>query len=210
MEKSEQEDMKISSATVRRLRTDRGWSQEQLAVASGLSLRTIQRIESDGSASIETRKSLAATFGIQLADLGVEVKVPHQSVSQPYALPVRYKVCAGVAGAAFCIVTLSIAGFLPESAAWLAAPSAMLAIASAIYSGFGWYFSCSNYTQSYLRRTALALFIFAALFCAFAFMRGNDSVSGVSVAGQIGLLSMVVYASLDFFISRRRSSAGGA
>ena len=61
--------MKIASATVRRLRTDRGWSQEQLAIASGLSLRTIQRVEAEGAASMATRVSLAATFNVPLAEL---------------------------------------------------------------------------------------------------------------------------------------------
>jgi len=62
-------EMKISAALVRRLRTERGWSQDQLAIASGLSLRTIQRIEAEGVASMATRVSLAATFGIALAQL---------------------------------------------------------------------------------------------------------------------------------------------
>jgi len=61
--------MKISSATVRRLRSERGWSQEQLAIASGLSLRTIQRVEAEGVASMATRVSLAATYGIALDQL---------------------------------------------------------------------------------------------------------------------------------------------
>jgi DNA-binding XRE family transcriptional regulator len=65
-------DMKIASATVRRLRTGRGWSQEQLAIASGLSLRTIQRVEAEGAASMATRVCLAATFDVPLADLGDE------------------------------------------------------------------------------------------------------------------------------------------
>jgi transcriptional regulator with XRE-family HTH domain len=62
-------EMKVSAALVRRLRTERGWSQDQLAVASGLSLRTIQRIEAEGVASMSSRVSLAATFGIALAQL---------------------------------------------------------------------------------------------------------------------------------------------
>lgn len=65
--------MKIASATVRRLRTGRGWSQEQLAAASGLSLRTIQRVEAEGTASMATRVCLAATFSVPLAELGDEV-----------------------------------------------------------------------------------------------------------------------------------------
>ena len=61
--------MKISPYTVRRLRTERGWSQEQLAIASGLSLRTVQRVEAEGMASMGTAVSLAATYGVQLIEL---------------------------------------------------------------------------------------------------------------------------------------------
>lgn len=64
--------MKISSIVVRRLRSERGWSQDQLATASGVSLRTIQRVEAEGSASRETRVSLAATFNVPLAALNAE------------------------------------------------------------------------------------------------------------------------------------------
>ena len=67
-----EQDMNISSAVVRHLRTKRGWSQEQLATVSGLSLRTIQRVEADGNASQGTRVSLAATFGIQLTEFSTE------------------------------------------------------------------------------------------------------------------------------------------
>lgn len=64
--------MKISAAVVRRLRLERGWSQEQLALASGLSLRTIQRVEADGSASLATKVCFAATFGIPLVELAAD------------------------------------------------------------------------------------------------------------------------------------------
>jgi transcriptional regulator with XRE-family HTH domain len=64
-----EQEMKIASATVRRLRTARGWSQEQLATASGLSLRTIQRVEAEGAASMATRVCLAATFSVPLDEL---------------------------------------------------------------------------------------------------------------------------------------------
>ena len=39
------DDMKIDASTVRRLRTERAWSQEQLAASADVSLRTIQRVE---------------------------------------------------------------------------------------------------------------------------------------------------------------------
>jgi DNA-binding XRE family transcriptional regulator len=57
-------EMKVKSSLIRRYRAERLWSQEQLAHACGLGLRTIQRIEARGSASPETIKALAAVFEV--------------------------------------------------------------------------------------------------------------------------------------------------
>lgn len=62
-------DMKINYKYVRELRTKANWSQEDLAAASGLSLRTIQRVENDGTSSLDTRRALAAAFGLVPNDL---------------------------------------------------------------------------------------------------------------------------------------------
>jgi transcriptional regulator with XRE-family HTH domain len=69
-------EMKVSPSNVRRLRAERGWSQEQLAIASGLSLRTVQRVEAEGIASMGTVVSLAATYGIQVVDLQESESAP--------------------------------------------------------------------------------------------------------------------------------------
>ncbi|MEI7443675.1 MAG: 2TM domain-containing protein [Burkholderiales bacterium] len=58
---------------VHKLRLQRGWSQEQLADLSGLSVRTIQRIERGGSASVESLKALAAVFEVDFQQLRQEV-----------------------------------------------------------------------------------------------------------------------------------------
>lgn len=63
---SEGDDM---AAMVRRLRLERAWSQEDLAAVSGLNVRTIQRIENGGKASLETLKSLAAAMDIAVTQL---------------------------------------------------------------------------------------------------------------------------------------------
>ncbi|MFW6027652.1 MAG: helix-turn-helix domain-containing protein [bacterium] len=55
------------SSLVRRLRTGRGWSQEHLAEASGISLRTVQRIETGLAASPDTLRALAAAFQVDFA-----------------------------------------------------------------------------------------------------------------------------------------------
>ena len=54
---------------VRKLRIQRAWSQQQLAEFSGLNIRTIQRIERGQSASLESRKALAAVFEVLHTDL---------------------------------------------------------------------------------------------------------------------------------------------
>ena len=54
---------------IRKLRQERGWSQEDLAEMSGLSVRTIQRIENGGRASLETLKCLAAVFETSIPEL---------------------------------------------------------------------------------------------------------------------------------------------
>ena len=57
--------MQIDSARIKQLREQRAWSQEHLAAISGLSIRTIQRLETSGAASHESRLA----FGLDPADL---------------------------------------------------------------------------------------------------------------------------------------------
>jgi transcriptional regulator with XRE-family HTH domain len=59
----------LSPERVKYFRKDNGWSQELLAKASGLSLRTIQRAEKDGNSSVETQLALSAAFGISPKEL---------------------------------------------------------------------------------------------------------------------------------------------
>jgi len=59
----------LSPERIRHLRKENGWSQELLAKASGLSLRTIQRAEKDGNSSAETQLALAAAFNISPQEL---------------------------------------------------------------------------------------------------------------------------------------------
>ena len=54
---------------IQKLRLQRGWSQEQLAEISGLSARTIQRLERGQPASLETLKALGAVFDVDFSTL---------------------------------------------------------------------------------------------------------------------------------------------
>ncbi len=60
---------------VKKLRVKNNWSQEQLAQFAGLSLRTIQRVEAGSKASLETLKSLASVFEVELSKLTEEIIV---------------------------------------------------------------------------------------------------------------------------------------
>ncbi|MGB0514491.1 MAG: helix-turn-helix domain-containing protein [Wenzhouxiangellaceae bacterium] len=61
--------MEIHAETVRRTRTERGWTQQQLAEIADLSLRTVQRVENQGVASNETVSALSAVLELPRADL---------------------------------------------------------------------------------------------------------------------------------------------
>lgn len=54
---------------VKKEREDRAWPQRQLAEVAGVNLRTIQRLEKDGSASFETLMGVAQAFGIDVKQL---------------------------------------------------------------------------------------------------------------------------------------------
>jgi transcriptional regulator with XRE-family HTH domain len=62
-------EMKIDRALIKQLRLEKSWSQELLADESGLNLRTIQRIESRGVASLQTRRAVARALGVEPAAL---------------------------------------------------------------------------------------------------------------------------------------------
>lgn len=63
-------DMQIKHKLIKQWRLAKAWSQSDLAAASGLSLRTIQRLEQGGgSASMETTKALAAVFDTSINQL---------------------------------------------------------------------------------------------------------------------------------------------
>ncbi len=55
--------------SVRERRREKGWSQEQLAQMTGLSVRTIQRFEQGQKAGLESLKCLAAVFETNVSEL---------------------------------------------------------------------------------------------------------------------------------------------
>jgi transcriptional regulator with XRE-family HTH domain len=64
--------MKINAELVLKARKQKSWSQDELAIASGLNLRSIQRIESEASASLQSKKALASALDLDVQDLDYE------------------------------------------------------------------------------------------------------------------------------------------
>lgn len=73
-------DMKLNATLLKKLREERAWSQEHLASVAGLSPRTIQRVESDGGASAETRMALASALNVDVAELNAPENTPPATV----------------------------------------------------------------------------------------------------------------------------------
>lgn len=61
--------MKEKLMIIKNLRLEKGWSQEHLAQVSGLSLRTIQRIEGGSKAGLDSLNALAAVFSVSVSEL---------------------------------------------------------------------------------------------------------------------------------------------
>ena len=57
---------------IRKMRIEKGWSQETLAEISDLSVRTVQRIERGHDTSLETMSALAAVFEVDVATLATQ------------------------------------------------------------------------------------------------------------------------------------------
>ncbi|MFS1874092.1 helix-turn-helix transcriptional regulator [Enterovibrio norvegicus] len=85
----------INSEVLKSLRLKKSWSQEKLANATGLSLRTVQRVENTGTASLETKLALSSALEIKPEKLCI-----HSSKTQERSNPVIY----GYLGAAIGLV----------------------------------------------------------------------------------------------------------
>ena len=73
--------------SIRERRLERGWSQEELARHSGLSARTIQRIEGGQRAGLESLKCLAAVFETSVSTLMQEQKMADSTQADQTAEP---------------------------------------------------------------------------------------------------------------------------
>jgi transcriptional regulator with XRE-family HTH domain len=106
---------------IQELRLQRGWSQEQLAEAAGLSARTVQRMEGGRPGSLDTLKAIAAAFDVDVASLDGPEPAPERGLLRS----------AGFAWAALILVLLSVLALLvPPAAKFLAATGTLTAAVS--------------------------------------------------------------------------------
>lgn len=61
--------MSKSGDTIRSLRLEKAWSQEDLGAIAGISARTVQRLEQGQRPSLDTLRALAAAFDVPIARL---------------------------------------------------------------------------------------------------------------------------------------------
>lgn len=109
--------MKINTQRLKELRAARGWSQEQLSTICSLDLRTIQRVESRGTASLETLRALATSFGVDKEELlAADAPVQNKVVSAVKRALLNFDDFTGCTGRAefwwfflFFILVLAIA-----------------------------------------------------------------------------------------------------
>ncbi|MED5548460.1 MAG: helix-turn-helix transcriptional regulator [Pseudomonadota bacterium] len=115
--------------TIKRLRRDRGWSQRDLALASGVSERTVQRIEAGRPASLETQCALAAALGVDTVEItaGADADTGEQRTSPFTRIPVGWQPFAqhtaafllGQGLVVFVSIALGITARLPVGVAML-------------------------------------------------------------------------------------------
>lgn len=79
----------INLRDIKEMRLERHWSQDQLAEMSGLSIRTIQRIENGENAGLESLKSLAAVFEINITDSDKKQEMEQIRKEEEYVQNVR-------------------------------------------------------------------------------------------------------------------------
>ncbi len=90
-------DMKINKDRLRREREQRAWTQSHLAEIADLSMRTVQRIERTGDASMESASALAAALNLELAVL-LEAPPGADNCVAPKSCRYQWFAAAGVLG----------------------------------------------------------------------------------------------------------------
>jgi len=104
--------MLVDNNLISEERKRRNWTQQHLADACGVSLRTIQRAERDGQVSNETVQALNAVFDINLMQVDAEVvlkqtgNIKNDKPVWLQALPLMIALVTGIFLGAFLAVVV--------------------------------------------------------------------------------------------------------
>jgi DNA-binding XRE family transcriptional regulator len=101
--------MQLNPNTVKTLRQQYSWTQQLLADACDVSLRTIQRVEKEGAASKETTMSLCAVFDVRQGEL---IKLDEPKVVHSKQADGSSKFFIVIATTAFLSFALGVASVL--------------------------------------------------------------------------------------------------
>jgi transcriptional regulator with XRE-family HTH domain len=106
----------VNVRDIKKMRLERHWSQEQLSEMSGLSISTIQRIEKGENAGLESLKSLAAVFEINIADSDKKEEIEQIRKEDEYVQNLKgfYKLSA----IAFCSLLVPFILAVNDSSLW--------------------------------------------------------------------------------------------
>lgn len=193
---------KVDSQKIRALRNKQGWSQEQLATASGLGLRTIQRIEAQGSISTESKVCLAATFDVELSELDhidIDSKHVEDNAVDKY-IPNKMLISIGLASFFFSVIGTI---FLSEFNYFIALAN-LLCLFALIHTAFDWYFSGIQISSS-VRRALTAVVVYIICFHAFS-AAGNlvfSLLNGILQGVVVGIIYLAFEVSLSSIRDRR-------
>lgn len=94
--------MEVNASKIKALRTSHGWTQQHLADACAISLRTVQRVERYGNASQETLASLSSVFEVAQSELIAaeqQVEIITEDVSSMVSVQSQALILAALCGA---------------------------------------------------------------------------------------------------------------
>ncbi|MBC3767140.1 helix-turn-helix domain-containing protein [Neptunicella marina] len=184
-----EKELMVNSDVVKTLRKRSGWSQEQLAKACGLGLRTIQRVESEGRASLETKVCLAAALQVPLEKLDTPSSVL-SSRSLKYSKPFLALLVLSV--------FLSVVGLFINGPKPIFFVSNIVTVFGVIYCAFNWYFSTNSPRPLTVKSQVGAGFIYVGIFSLFAIF-GN---LGTAIIIPM-LVSLVLFSFIFNLVSKK-------
>ena len=98
--------MNVDTSLIKNKRNTNAWSQQHLSEIAGLSLRTVQRIESTGSGSADSVKALASAFNVLPSDLMLQPDLDGKETDSSFTSRTVYLSLFGVLFVSICVAVI--------------------------------------------------------------------------------------------------------